>query len=165
MSNFNDNRTKKIVSPTILTAKRFKMLNDSAYVYRTTRLTAASLKSILRSDRPLVIKFSMSNNNIFVSLIRETGYMFLSTSLGKVGMRGPHKFTEPAAKLMMEKFIEKNKWLLRARFIVTVQGPIKNLLIRRCLRSLQEAGCHVERVCFVKSSAHNGCRPAKQRRI
>jgi ribosomal protein S11 len=156
---------KPIIFNKITKSKVFKNLNPAAYAYRTNRLPAGILKAIVRSEKALIIRIYISNNNVFLVVCRPNGYMFFSTSAGTTGIRGPKKFTEQTIKLMMDRLITKYVWLKRAKFIVVISGPIKNLLVRRCLRSLQEFNFNIERIYFSTSSVHNGCRQRKQRRV
>ncbi len=104
-----------------------------------------------------------SFNNIIISLTNKKGDVISWSSAGKMGFRGSKKNTpyaaqlaaEDAAKVALEAGLKKVK--------VYVKGPGNGR--ESAIRTIHNSGIEVSEIIDVTPMPHNGCRPAKRRRV
>jgi small subunit ribosomal protein S11 len=102
-------------------------------------------------------------NNIIVTLANATGQVISWSSAGKNGFRGSKKNTpyagqvaaEDCAKVAFEAGLRKVK--------VYVKGPGSGR--ESAIRTIHNSGIEVMEIVDVTPLPHNGCRPAKRRRV
>ena len=102
-------------------------------------------------------------NNIIVTLANATGQVISWSSAGKNGFRGSKKNTpyagqvaaEDCAKVAYEAGLRKVK--------VYVKGPGSGR--ESAIRTIHNSGIEVMEIIDVTPLPHNGCRPAKRRRV
>ena len=104
-----------------------------------------------------------SFNNIIVSLTNMNGEVISWSSAGKKGFRGSKKNTPYAAQVAAEE-CGKTAYDLGLRKVkVFVKGPGNGR--ESAIRALANAGIQVTEIVDVTPLPHNGCRPAKRRRV
>jgi len=104
-----------------------------------------------------------SFNNIIVSLTNMNGEVISWSSAGKKGFRGSKKNTPYAAQVAAEE-CGKSAYDLGLRKVkVFVKGPGNGR--ESAIRALANTGIQVTEIVDVTPLPHNGCRPAKRRRV
>ena len=104
-----------------------------------------------------------SFNNIIISLTNKKGDVISWSSAGKMGFRGSKKNTPYAAQLAAE---DASKVAVEAglkKVKVYVKGPGNGR--ESAIRTLHNSGIEVSEIIDVTPMPHNGCRPAKRRRV
>ncbi len=104
-----------------------------------------------------------SFNNIIISLTNKKGDVISWSSAGKMGFRGSKKNTPYAAQLAAE---DASKVALEAglkKVKVYVKGPGNGR--ESAIRTIHNSGIEVSEIIDVTPMPHNGCRPAKRRRV
>ena len=104
-----------------------------------------------------------SFNNIIISLTNNQGQVISWASSGKMGFRGSKKNTPYAAqqaaldcaKVAYDAGLRKVK--------VFVKGPGSGR--ENAIRNIHASGIEVTEIVDVTPLPHNGCRPAKRRRV
>ena len=102
-------------------------------------------------------------NNTIVSITDTTGAVISWASSGEVGFKGSRKSTPYAAQMAAEQAAKRAQEHGLRKVDVFVKGPGSGR--ETAIRSLQAAGLEVGSIQDVTPSAHNGCRPAKRRRV
>jgi small subunit ribosomal protein S11 len=104
-----------------------------------------------------------SFNNIIISLTNNQGQVISWASSGKMGFRGSKKNT-PYAAQMAASDCSKIAYDLGLRKVkVYVKGPGSGR--ESAIRNIHAAGIEVTEIVDVTPLPHNGCRPAKRRRV
>ncbi|NJM15242.1 MAG: 30S ribosomal protein S11 [Bacteroidales bacterium] len=104
-----------------------------------------------------------SFNNIIISLTNNTGQVISWASAGKKGFRGSKKNTPYAAQVAADD-CSKTAYDLGLRKVkVYVKGPGAGR--ESAIRSIHNNGIEVTEIVDVTPVPHNGCRPAKRRRV
>lgn len=140
------------------------------------------------SNTRLIIHIKATFNNTLLTLTNFKGQVLIWASAGSCGFKGARKGTPFAAQKVVEIFIKKsNDYLGRCNQIkiyVCGVGPGRENAIRELGRSLNEAipPKHKKRIKRINKAMyrpsnkitliremtkipHNGCRPAKKRRL
>ena len=102
-------------------------------------------------------------NNIIISLTNHKGEVISWSSAGKMGFKGSKKNTpyadqmagEDCSKVAHEAGLRKVK--------VFVKGPGAGR--ESAIRSISNSGIEVTEIMDITPIPHNGCRPAKRRRV
>ncbi len=104
-----------------------------------------------------------SFNNIIITLTNMNGEVISWSSAGKKGFRGSKKNTPYAAQVASEE-CSKTAYDLGLRKVkVHVKGPGNGR--ESAIRALATIGIQVTEIVDVTPLPHNGCRPAKRRRV
>lgn len=104
-----------------------------------------------------------SFNNIIVTLTNMNGEVISWSSAGKKGFRGSKKNTPYAAQVASEE-CSKTAYDLGLRKVkVHVKGPGNGR--ESAIRAMATIGIQVTEIVDVTPLPHNGCRPAKRRRV
>jgi small subunit ribosomal protein S11 len=104
-----------------------------------------------------------SFNNIIVTLTNMNGEVISWSSAGKKGFRGSKKNTPYAAQVASEE-CSKTAYDLGLRKVkVFVKGPGNGR--ESAIRAMSSMGIQVTEIVDVTPLPHNGCRPAKRRRV
>jgi small subunit ribosomal protein S11 len=104
-----------------------------------------------------------SFNNIIISLTNSQGQVISWGSAGKMGFRGSKKNTPYAAQMAAQE-ASKTAYDLGLRKVkVFVKGPGSGR--ESAIRTIHGAGIEVTEIVDVTPLPHNGCRPAKRRRV
>ena len=104
-----------------------------------------------------------SFNNIIISLTNKSGDVISWSSAGKMGFRGSKKNTPYAAQLAAEDCAKVAHEAGMRQCKVYVKGPGNGR--ESAIRSIHNAGIEVSEIIDVTPMPHNGCRPAKRRRV
>ncbi|MBK5202315.1 MAG: 30S ribosomal protein S11 [Prolixibacteraceae bacterium] len=104
-----------------------------------------------------------SFNNIIVSLTNNNGETISWSSAGKKGFRGSKKNTPYAAQVAAEECAKTAFDLGLRKVKVFVSGPGNGR--ESAVRAINSVGIQVSEIVDVTPLPHNGCRPAKRRRI
>lgn len=104
-----------------------------------------------------------SFNNIIISLTNSNGQVISWASAGKMGFKGSKKNTPYAAQMAAEDCAKKAHDLGLRKVEVFVKGPGAGR--ESAIRTIQNSGIEVTAIKDVTPLPHNGCRPAKRRRV
>src|SRR5210317_1787436 len=104
-----------------------------------------------------------SFNNIIISLTNKNGQVISWASAGKMGFRGSKKNTPYAAQMAAEDCAKVAYDLGLRKVKVYVKGPGSGR--ESAIRTIHGAGIEVTEIIDVTPMPHNGCRPAKRRRV
>lgn len=102
-------------------------------------------------------------NNTIVSISDRQGNMLGWASAGGCGFKGSRKSTPFAAQVAAEKVGTNCKEFGLKNLDVQVRGPGPGR--ESAVRSLNNAGYRITSIADVTPLPHNGCRPAKRRRV
>jgi small subunit ribosomal protein S11 len=120
-------------------------------------------KRIVKVDTHGDVHINASFNNIIISITNKTGQVISWSSSGKMGFRGSKKNTPYAAQMAAQDCarVATDAGLKRAD--VVVKGPGSGR--ESAIRALSNSGIEVTSIKDVTPLPHNGCRPAKKRRV
>ena len=104
-----------------------------------------------------------SFNNIIVTLANNTGQVISWSSAGKMGFKGSKKNTPYAAQTAATDCAKVAYDLGLRKVKVYVRGPGAGR--ESAIRTIHGAGIEVIEIMDVTPLPHNGCRPAKRRRV
>ena len=104
-----------------------------------------------------------SFNNIIISLTNNQGQVISWASSGKMGFKGSKKNTPYAAQMAAQNCAKVAYDLGLRKVKVFVKGPGAGR--ESAIRNIHSAGIEVTEIVDVTPLPHNGCRPAKRRRV
>jgi len=104
-----------------------------------------------------------SFNNIIISLTNNQGQVISWASSGKMGFRGSKKNTPYAAQMAAQNCAKTAYDLGLRKVKVYVKGPGSGR--ESAIRNIHASGIEVTEIVDVTPLPHNGCRPAKRRRV
>ncbi len=110
-----------------------------------------------------VIHVYASFNNTIVSVSETNGNVLCWSSAGKHGFKGSRKATPYAAQVATQHVINIAKEHGLQTATVEIRGP--GVGREASLRAIQVAGINVSLIKDITYLPHNGCRPAKRRRV
>ena len=102
-------------------------------------------------------------NNTTITITDKSGNTIAWASPGIVGFSGSKKSTPFAAQIAAQNAAKKAKELGMHEVEVRVKGPGSGR--ESAIRAIQAAGLNVKLIKDVTPVPHNGCRPAKRRRV
>jgi len=102
-------------------------------------------------------------NNTIVTIADQQGNVVSWSSAGAKGFKGSRKSTPFAAQVAAEDAARKAQEHGMRSVAVFIKGPGAGR--EAALRSLQSAGFRISMIRDVTPVPHNGCRPAKRRRV
>ena len=109
------------------------------------------------------VHIKASFNNIIISLTNKNGEVISWSSAGKQGFRGSKKNTPYAAQVSAEDCAKTAYEAGLRRVKVYVKGPGQGR--ESAIRTLHNNGIEVSEIIDITPIPHNGCRPAKRRRV
>ena len=122
-----------------------------------------SKKKQLKNVESVVANVRSTFNNTIVSIATTSGDVIMRGSSGQLGFKGTRKGTPFAATQIANK-LAKDLMGIGARVVeVNMQGPGSGR--DSVVRALQASGLSVSILRDVTPIPHNGCRPAKKRRV
>ena len=125
--------------------------------------TGSSRKRTVKVEPVGQAHIHASFNNIIISLTNNAGQVISWASSGKMGFRGSKKNT-PYAAQMAATDCSKVAYDLGLRKVkVYVKGPGSGR--ESAIRNIHASGLEVTEIVDVTPLPHNGCRPAKRRRV
>ena len=110
-----------------------------------------------------VAHIKSSFNNTIVTIADQQGNVISWASAGNVGFKGSRKSTPFAAQMAAEEAGRKAMEHGIRKVDVHVRGPGSGR--ETAIRSLQGVGIEITGIKDVTPVPHNGCRPAKRRRV
>jgi len=102
-------------------------------------------------------------NNSIITLTDATGAVVSWSSCGSKGFKGSKKSTPFAAQIAAEEACRKAKDHGMKAVEVYIKGPGAGR--ETALRAISNSGMRVTLIRDVTPIPHNGCRPAKRRRV
>ena len=125
--------------------------------------SAATKKKVVKVEPIGQAHVSASFNNIIVTLANNTGQVISWSSAGKMGFKGSKKNTPYAAQTAAADCAKVAYDLGLRKVKVFVKGPGAGR--ESAIRTIHGAGIEVLEITDVTPLPHNGCRPAKRRRV
>ncbi len=125
--------------------------------------TGSSRKKVVKVDPVGQAHIHASFNNIIISLTNAQGQVISWASAGKMGFKGSKKNTPYAAQTAAQDCakIAYDAGLRKVK--VFVKGPGSGR--ESAIRTIHTNGIEVTEIVDVTPLPHNGCRPAKRRRV
>jgi small subunit ribosomal protein S11 len=134
-----------------------------------TKTDAAQKKSAKSSNKKKksiingIVHVFASFNNTIVSVSDTSGNILCWSSAGKHGFKGSRKATPYAAQVATQHVINIAKDCGLQSVVVEIRGP--GVGREASLRAIQACGVNVTLIKDITYLPHNGCRPAKSRRV
>ena len=125
--------------------------------------TVSSKKRVVVVEANGMANVHSSFNNIIVTLTNMNGEVISWSSAGKKGFRGSKKNTPYAAQVASEECSKVAYDLGLRKVKVFVKGPGNGR--ESAVRAMATVGLQVTEIVDVTPLPHNGCRPAKRRRV
>jgi small subunit ribosomal protein S11 len=125
--------------------------------------TGTSKKKVVKVEPVGQAHIHASFNNIIISLTNNSGQVISWASAGKMGFRGSKKNTPYAAQMAAENCSKVAYDLGLRKVKVYVKGPGSGR--ESAIRTIHTNGIEVTEIVDVTPLPHNGCRPAKRRRV
>jgi small subunit ribosomal protein S11 len=110
-----------------------------------------------------VAHIKSSFNNTLITITDMNGEVLSWASAGTVGFKGTRKSTPFAAQRAAERAAAAAKKFGVVELEVRVKGPGSGR--ESAVTALQGAGMRIQSIEDVTPLPHNGCRPAKRRRV
>ncbi len=110
-----------------------------------------------------VVHIQATFNNTIITITDANGNTVAWSSAGVKGFKGSRKSTPFAAQLVAEDAVKKAMEHGMKTAAVVVKGPGAGR--ESALRAVANAGLKVTKIQDVTPIPHNGCRPAKRRRV
>ena len=102
-------------------------------------------------------------NNTLITITDMNGEVICWSSAGAVGFKGTRKSTPFAAQRAAERAAQAARKCGMVELEVRVKGPGSGR--EAAVNALQAAGMRIQSIEDVTPLPHNGCRPAKKRRV
>jgi len=125
--------------------------------------TGSSRKKVVNIEPTGQAHIHASFNNIIVSMTNNAGQVISWSSAGKVGFKGSKKNTPYAAQMAAQECAKVAYDLGLRRVKAYVKGPGAGR--ESAMRSISAVGIEVTEIIDKTPLPHNGCRPAKRRRV
>jgi len=125
--------------------------------------TGTSRKKVVKVDPVGQAHIHASFNNIIISLTNAQGQVISWGSAGKMGFRGSKKNTPYAAQMAAQDCAKTAYDAGLRKVKVFVKGPGSGR--ESAIRTIHTNGIEVTEIVDVTPLPHNGCRPAKRRRV
>jgi len=125
--------------------------------------TGTSRKRTVKVEPTGQAHIHASFNNIIISLTNNQGQVISWASSGKMGFRGSKKNTPYAAQMAAQNCSKAAYDLGLRKVKVFVKGPGSGR--ESAIRNIHASGIEVMEIVDVTPLPHNGCRPAKRRRV
>lgn len=125
--------------------------------------TGTSKKKVVKVEPLGQAHIHASFNNIIVTLTNAQGQVISWSSAGKMGFRGSKKNTPYAAQMAAQDCAKVAYDLGLRKVKVFVKGPGAGR--ESAIRTIHSNGVEVTEIVDVTPMPHNGCRPAKRRRV
>jgi len=120
-------------------------------------------KKVRRNVSRAIAHIKASFNNTMITITDPSGETLCWASAGTVGFKGTRKSTPFAAQRAAERAATAAKKFGVTELEIKVKGPGSGR--ESAITALQQAGLRVQSIEDVTPLPHNGCRPAKRRRV
>jgi len=125
--------------------------------------SVSTKKRVVKVEASGQLHVHSSFNNIIVSITNDNGEVISWSSAGKKGFRGSKKNTPYAAQTASEECAKIAYDLGLRKVKAFVKGPGNGR--ESAIRAVAGIGIQVTEIVDVTPLPHNGCRPAKRRRV
>ena len=125
--------------------------------------TKTAKKKVVKVDAQGKAFINATFNNIIISLTNDAGQVISWASAGKMGFKGSKKNTPYAAQLAAGDCAKVAHDMGLRKVKVFVKGPGAGR--ESAIRTLHQSGIEVSEIIDLTPIPHNGCRPAKRRRV
>jgi small subunit ribosomal protein S11 len=125
--------------------------------------TGTTKKKVVKIEPIGQAHIHASFNNIIVSMTNNSGQVISWSSAGKMGFKGSKKNTPYAAQQAASNCAKVAYDLGLRKVKVFVKGPGAGR--ESAMRTIHSTGIEVTEIVDVTPMPHNGCRPAKRRRV
>jgi small subunit ribosomal protein S11 len=123
----------------------------------------ATKKRTVKAEPEGHVHIQASFNNIIITFTNKTGQTISWSSAGKVGFKGSKKNTPYAAQIAAQEAAKVAHEAGMRKVEVFVKGPGSGR--EAAIRAINTQGIDVSIIRDVTPLPHNGCRPAKRRRV
>ena len=123
----------------------------------------AAKKRVVKIDGVGQLHVHSSFNNVIVNIANGEGQVIAWSSAGKMGFRGSKKNTPYAAQMAAQDCAKVAFDLGLRKVKAYVKGPGNGR--EAAIRAVVASGIEVLEIVDVTPLPHNGCRPAKRRRV
>ena len=123
----------------------------------------ATKKRTVKAEPEGHVHIQASFNNIIITFTNKTGQTISWSSAGKVGFKGSKKNTPYAAQIAAQEAAKVAHDAGMRKVEVFVKGPGSGR--EAAIRAINTHGIDVSIIRDVTPLPHNGCRPAKRRRV
>ncbi len=120
-------------------------------------------KRTIKAEPEGHVHIQASFNNIIITFTNKTGQVISWSSAGKIGFKGSKKNTPYAAQLAAQDAAKVAHDSGMRKVEVFVKGPGSGR--ESAIRSISSSGIDVTLIRDITPLPHNGCRPAKKRRV
>ncbi|MDR1865050.1 MAG: 30S ribosomal protein S11 [Bacteroidales bacterium] len=120
-------------------------------------------KKVVKVEPTGQAHINASFNNVIITLSNNSGQVISWSSAGKMGFKGSKKNTPYAAQTAATDCAKVAFDLGLRKVKVFVKGPGSGR--ESAIRTIHGAGIEVTEIIDVTPLPHNGCRPAKRRRV
>jgi small subunit ribosomal protein S11 len=120
-------------------------------------------KKIRRNVSRAIAHVKATFNNTMITITDGSGETLCWASAGTVGFKGTRKSTPFAAQRAAEKAAQAARKYGVKDIDVKVKGPGSGR--EAAITALKQAGLEIQSIEDVTPLPHNGCRPAKRRRV
>ena len=120
-------------------------------------------KRVVKIDTHGDVHVNATFNNIIISITNKSGQVISWSSAGKMGFRGSKKNTPYAAQVAAQDCAKVASDAGMTKADVYVKGPGSGR--EGAIRAMNNSGIEVTSIKDVTPMPHNGCRPAKKRRV
>lgn len=125
--------------------------------------SSSGKKKVRRNVSRAIAHIKASFNNTMITITDPSGETLCWASAGTVGFKGTRKSTPFAAQRAAERAATAAKKFGVTELEIKVKGPGSGR--ESAITALQQAGLRVQSIEDVTPLPHNGCRPAKRRRV
>ncbi|MFV1997716.1 MAG: 30S ribosomal protein S11 [Acidiferrobacterales bacterium] len=125
--------------------------------------TRSTKKKVKKNVAEGIAHVHASFNNTIITISDRQGNVLSWATCGGAGFRGSRKSTPYAAQIAADKAGRKAQELGMKTLDVRVKGPGPGR--DSSIRALNALGYEISSITDVTSIPHNGCRPAKRRRV
>ncbi|MDR1673693.1 MAG: 30S ribosomal protein S11 [Bacteroidales bacterium] len=120
-------------------------------------------KKVVKVESTGQVHINASFNNVIVTLTNDSGQVISWSSAGKMGFKGSKKNTPYAAQTAATDCAKVAFDMGLRKVKAFVKGPGSGR--ESAIRTIHGAGIEVTEIVDVTPLPHNGCRPAKRRRV
>ena len=120
-------------------------------------------KKKIQAEAQGVAHIKATFNNVMITLTDVRGNTLSWATAGKMGFKGSRKNTPFAAQVSAETAAKEAFDMGLRKVDVVIKGPGSGR--EAAVRALQTAGIEVLTIKDITPMPHNGCRPAKKRRV
>ncbi len=123
----------------------------------------AGKRRVRRNVARGIAHIKSSFNNTLITITDSGGEVLCWASAGTVGFKGTRKSTPFAAQRAVEQVARTARKFGMVEVEVRVKGPGTGR--ESAITALQSSGLRIQSIEDVTPLPHNGCRPAKKRRV